>query len=36
MGRLGYEFLGDEITDSTIVNQDEQFSAMIGVAYTFR
>jgi outer membrane protein len=36
MGRLGYEFLGDEITDSTIVNEDEQFSAMIGVAYTIR
>jgi outer membrane protein len=36
MGGLRYEILGDEITDSTIVSEDEQLSALIGVAYTFR
>lgn len=36
MGGLSYTFLGDEITDSTIVSEDEQLSALIGVAYTFR
>ncbi|NOR39981.1 MAG: hypothetical protein GQ537_02070 [Gammaproteobacteria bacterium] len=36
MGGLRYEFLGDEITDSSIVSEDEQLSALIGVAYTFK
>ena len=36
MGGLRYEFFGDEITDSTIVSEDEQLSALIGVAYTFK
>jgi outer membrane protein len=36
MGGLRYEFFGDEITDSTIVSEDEQLSARIGVAYTFK
>ena len=36
MGGLRYEFLGDEITDSSIVSEDEQLSALISVAYTFR
>lgn len=36
MGGLRYEFFGDEITDSSIVSEDEQLSALIGVAYTFK
>ena len=36
MGGLRYEIFGDEITDSTIVSEDEQLSALIGVAYTFK
>ena len=36
MGSLGYTFLGDEIKDSTIVSENEQLSALIGVAYTFK
>jgi outer membrane scaffolding protein for murein synthesis (MipA/OmpV family) len=36
MGGLRYEFFGDEITDSTIVSEDEQLSALIGVAYIFK
>lgn len=36
IGGLRYEIFGDEITDSTIVSEDEQLSALIGVAYTFK
>lgn len=36
IGGLRYEFFGDEITDSTIVSEDEQLSALIGVTYTFK
>jgi outer membrane protein len=36
MGGLRYEIFGDEITDSSIVSEDEQLSALIGVAYTFK
>lgn len=36
MGGLRYEILGDEITDSSIVSEDEQLSALIGFAYTFK
>jgi len=36
MGGLRYEILGDEITDSSIVSENEQLSALIGVAYTFK
>jgi outer membrane protein len=36
MGGLRYEFFGDEITDSTIVSEDEQLSALIGFAYSFK
>jgi outer membrane protein len=35
-GGLRYEFFGDEITDSSIVSEDEQLTALIGVAYTFK
>ena len=34
-GGVNYEFLGDEIDDSPITNDDEVFSALIGVGYTF-
>ena len=36
MGGLHYEFYGDEITDSTIVSENGQLSAVIGFGYTFR
>ena len=36
IGGLSYKFLGDEIKDSTIVSEDNQFNALIGVAYTFK
>ena len=36
MGGLRYEIFGEEITDSSIVSEDEQLSALIGVAYTFK
>lgn len=36
MGGLRYTFLGDEITDSSIVGDDEQLDALIGVAYVFK
>jgi len=36
MGGLSYEILGDEITDSSIVSEDEQLNALLGVAYTFK
>ena len=36
MGGLRYEFFGDEITDSSIVSEDEMLSAVIGFAYTFK
>lgn len=36
MGGLRYEIFGDEITDSSIVSEDEQLSALIGFAYTFK
>ncbi|HYQ71935.1 MAG TPA: MipA/OmpV family protein, partial [Gammaproteobacteria bacterium] len=35
-GGLRYTFFGDEITDSPIVDEDEELMAFIGVAYTFR
>jgi len=34
-GGVNYEFLGDEIDDSPITNDDQVFSASIGVGYTF-
>lgn len=33
---LRYTFFGDEIKDSSIVDEDEELSAFIGIAYTFR
>lgn len=35
MGGVSYEFLGDEIDDSPITNDDGVFSAIIGIAYQF-
>ena len=32
---VSYEFLGDEIDDSPITNDDGVFSAIIGIAYQF-
>jgi len=34
-GGVQYEYLGDEIDDSPITNDDAVFSALIGVGYTF-
>jgi len=36
MGGLRYEIFGDEITDSSIVSEDEQLTALLGFAYTFK
>ena len=36
LGGIRYDFLGDEIDDSSIVEEDNELSALIGVAYTFR
>ena len=36
LGGLRYDFLGDEIDDSPIVEDDTELTAFIGVAYTFR
>jgi outer membrane scaffolding protein for murein synthesis (MipA/OmpV family) len=33
---LRYDFLGDEITDSPIVGDDSEMTAVLGIAYTFR
>ena len=35
IGGVQYEFLGDEIDDSPITNDDGVFSAIIGIAYQF-
>jgi len=35
-GGLRYAFLGNEIEDSPIVNDDNELTAFLGVAYTFR
>jgi outer membrane protein len=36
IGGLSYKFLGDETKDSTIVSEDNELNALIGVAYTFK
>jgi outer membrane protein len=36
IGGLSYTFFGDEIKDSTIVSEDNELNALIGVAYTFK
>lgn len=36
MGGVRYELLGDEIDDSSIVDDDSELRALLGVAYTFR
>ena len=35
-GGLRYDIFGDEIKDSPIVDEDEELTAFIGIAYTFR
>jgi len=35
LGGLRYDFLGDEISDSPIVENDDELTAVLGVAYTF-
>ena len=36
IGGLRYDLLGDEIDDSPIVDDDNELTALLGVAYTFR
>lgn len=36
IGGLRYDLLGDEIDDSSIVDDDTELTAVLGVAYTFR
>ena len=35
MAGVRYDLLGDEIDDSPIVEEDDELTALIGVAYTF-
>jgi outer membrane scaffolding protein for murein synthesis (MipA/OmpV family) len=35
IGGLRYDILGDEIDDSPIVEDDNELTAVLGVAYTF-
>ncbi len=36
MAGVRYDLLGDEIDDSPIVEEDDELTALIGIAYTFR
>lgn len=36
LGGISYTFLGDEIKDSPIVSEDNELSALLGVAYSFK